>query len=59
MLILEGYGGWIFVDLLIMKWMISIVYGFVLEKVEVLINLMLFVGWVGIFIMVLNLIFIG
>ena len=55
----EGYGGWIFADPLIMKWMISIVHGPVPEKVEVLINPMLFAGWVGIFITALNLIPIG
>lgn len=44
---------------LILKWMITLVHGPLTENQEVLLNPMLFAGWVGIFITALNLIPIG
>jgi len=44
---------------LILKWMISLVHGPLAENQDVLLNPLLFAGWVGIFITALNLIPIG
>lgn len=44
---------------LILKWMITLVHGPLAENQEIVLNPMLFAGWVGIFITALNLIPIG
>lgn len=52
-------GGTSFGEPIILKWMISLVHGPLAENQEVILNPMLFAGWVGIFITALNLIPIG
>ncbi len=54
-----GYTGWIFGDPPILRWMIETVHGPLAQNQEVVLNPLLFAGWVGIFITALNLIPIG
>ena len=51
--------GFSFGEPLILQWMITLVHGPLAENQEVLLNPMLFAGWVGIFITALNLLPIG
>ncbi len=52
-------GSYSYGEPLILKWMITLIHGPLAENQEVLLNPMLFAGWVGIFITALNLLPIG
>lgn len=52
-------GSYSYGEPLILKWMITLVHGPLAENQEVVLNPMLFAGWVGIFITALNLLPIG
>lgn len=54
-----NYKGMIYGDPLVMEWMYELVHGPLAKNEEVVINPLLFAGWVGIFITALNLIPVG
>ncbi len=56
---LDRAGSYSYGEPLILKWMITLVHGPLAENQDILLNPMLFAGWVGIFITALNLLPIG
>jgi hypothetical protein len=54
-----GAGSMVYGDPLLMQWIVEYVHGPIPENADIILNPMLFAGWVGIFITALNLIPIG